>query len=526
MASLMVVHLTGEERGKTFIFDQEAITLGIDQSCDLSLDIPVAHNGNQSASRHIIAEIYRQKNNFDLFFRDPENYSLLINREPKTEEHLQKPIPLSDGDLLSVQAVTTTELRMPTELLLHVVQEMDETNPGVRNTRLQFPEVDRGGRIHPRTASRFAKELVIALYAEIPSWARVIAVILTIVIPLGILISTGLVFYGLIRYREILATFSRLSSAAEVQIDEQWKRIKQLEDANKRLQQAFNFAPQIAQTYSSGVSLIQGTYIYKNRQTNQPLRYLDRSFNQGAAIGPDGSLNVSFEGTGDIYYEEFTGTGFVVGDGILLTNRHIAEPWWGDPNDLVIINSLGGKPEIREMFAYFPGFKTRFNLKDTRVSPESDVAVCRFDADEIAIPQLPLDESLESKDSTGQTIVLLGYPTGVDGLIEQLPDEKMKEDLRRRVSVTERTAELAKRGYIRPKVSQGHVTLFIPGQIVHDAPTTDGGSGSPIFSSDGKVIGINARIMVDDKGPVPGSNLGVPIRAALTLLKASKSEEQ
>ncbi|HNJ40788.1 MAG TPA: hypothetical protein PKZ53_09885, partial [Acidobacteriota bacterium] len=74
MASLMVVHLSGEERGKTLIFDQEAITLGPDEGCDLPLNIPAVHNGD-IPRRLIVAEIYRQKHNFDLFFRDPEHYS-------------------------------------------------------------------------------------------------------------------------------------------------------------------------------------------------------------------------------------------------------------------------------------------------------------------------------------------------------------------------------------------------------------------------------------------------------------------
>ncbi|MBX7222327.1 MAG: serine protease [Blastocatellia bacterium] len=525
MASLMVVHLTGDERGKTFIFDQEAITLGPDRECDIPLDIPPSPNGTGEAARHIVAEIYRKRNNFDLFFRDYDHYSLLINRKPYKQEDRLTPIPLSDGDLLSVQAVTTTELHMPSELLVHVVQELEETRTGVRNTRLQFPEVDRGGRIHPRTASRFAKELILALYAEIPPWARVIAVLLTIVIPLCILISTGVVFYGIFQYNTILNRYSKLSAGAEAQIDEQLRKIEALAKENQKLRESVYFGQSVAGKYSGGVCLIQGVYTYTNKQTNQPLRYIDRSFNQGMAIGPDGTLQVSFEGTGDIYYEEFTGTGFLIAEGSLLTNRHVVQPWWQDQNDQVIINSLGGKPLIKELYAFFPAFNHRFDLSVTKTSTDNDIALCSFDQGDYNLPELPLEDAKDSRDNTGQPIVLLGYPTGVDGIIEMQPDEKSKQDLRSRVRLSERAQELARRGAISPSATQGHITRFIAGRIVHDAATTDGGSGSPIFNIEGKVVGINAQIMVDESGrAIQGSNLGVPIRAAFELIKAAEEK--
>ncbi|HNB72265.1 MAG TPA: trypsin-like peptidase domain-containing protein [Acidobacteriota bacterium] len=518
MASLMVVHLSGEERGKTLIFDQEAITLGPDEGCDLPLNIPAVHNGD-IPRRLIVAEIYRQKHNFDLFFRDPEHYSLLVNRKPTITN--DGPIPLSDGDLLSLQAVKTSELHLPTELLVHVVQEIEETKTGVRNAHLQFPEVDMGGRIHPRTASRFAKELIIALYAEIPPWARVFAIILSLVIPLCILVSTGIVFVGVMRYYEILDRFSNLSRAAESQLEDLLTKNEALRQEVDSLKNVLNSGQNIAQAYGPGVCLIEGTYSFTNRQTNKPLRFIDNSFNQSTPLAADGSLQVSFDGTGDIYYEQFTGTGFVVAEGKLVTNRHIAQPWFNDPTDSILINSLGGKPEIKGLNAYFPGIKSPFALKVLQISSENDVALCSFIQGDAAIPQLPLETSEETKNMTGQGIVLLGYPTGVEGIREALPDERLKDELRKRMTFSDLAAELSNRGYIYPKVSQGHITQFITGRIVHDAQTTEGGSGSPIFNSFGKVVGINAQVMLDEQERIQAS-LGVPISAAVELLKDSE----
>ena len=40
-----------------------------------------------------------------------------------------------------------------------------------------------------------------------------------------------------------------------------------------------------------------------------------------------------------------SGTGFVVADGLLATNRHVAEPWYGDPESTVLIGK-GATPRL------------------------------------------------------------------------------------------------------------------------------------------------------------------------------------
>jgi bacteriochlorophyll 4-vinyl reductase len=142
------------------------------------------------------------------------------------------------------------------------------------------------------------------------------------------------------------------------------------------------------------------------------------------------------------------------------------------------------------------------------------------------IPILPIesfgeeDETKPLPDITGQAILLMGFPSGVDVLVAQLTDGQLKRDLERRLRVSEKAFLLAQRGELVPLVTQGHVTRLVAGRIVHDAATQEGGSGSPIFNSSGKVIGINAQVTIDEGGgQVPGNNLAVPIRAAFGLLR-------
>ncbi len=522
MSHLMLVCLSGERRGKTFVFDKEAVTLGAAPGCDVVLDLPSANGGGA------VAEIHRSEKRLELFVHDADHYSFRINDKPsQTEDH--QPIPLAHGDVVSVETLDAQKPSGIAELLVQLIAP-ERTAARPLNNRLQFPEVDAGGHIHPRSATRFLKELVFALYAEMPGWVRAVALLLTAFVPLSVMTATGLVFFFVWDYTKLVGNLRVKNQGAEEQIRILLGEIEKKNGVIKTYEEIVNFAPKISANYRDGVCLIIGTYSYNDSQ-KRPLRYLDHSFDNGSALSADGKLNVSFEGTGNIYSEEFSGTGFVVEEGKILTNRHIAQPWYGDANDKLIIN-LGGRPEIKEIYAYFPKYKTPFALKQAGFSTESDVALCKFDPGENKFPNLPLaglDEpdspAANTVDITGQAIVLMGFPTGVDGIIAQLTDGQFKSEIERKLRTSDKASGLAQRGDLIPQVSQGHVTRLVAGRITHDAPTTEGGSGSPIFSSAGKVIGINAQVTVDQAGgQVPGANIAVPIQAAFNLIRSDNEK--
>lgn len=519
MSHLMLVCLSGERRGKTFVFDKEAITLGSAPGYDVVLDLPPANGGGA------VAEIHRNEKHLELFVHDADHYSFRVNDEPRrTEDH--GPIPLAHGDVVAVETLDDRKTPGVAELLVQLISPERTATTRPFNTRLQFPEVDAGGHIHPRSATRFLKELVFALYAEMPGWVRAFALLLTAFVPLSVLTATILVFVFAWNYLKITDDLRSKNQGSQIQIQRLLEEIEKKDNAIKTLEVAMNFAPNIAANYRDGVCLIIGTYSYTDSQ-KRILRYIDHSFDNGSAVSADGKLNVSFEGTGNIYSEEFTGTGFVVGEGKILTNRHIAQPWFGDPNDKLIINSLGAKPEVKEIYAYFPQHKTPFALKQAGFSTESDVALCRFDPSDYRFPALPLaglnetaDPTQPAADITGQPIVIMGFPAGADVIIAQLADSQFKTEIERKLRNSEKASALAQRGDLVPQVSQGHVTRLVAGRITHDASTTEGGSGSPIFNSAGKVIGINAQVTVDQNGgQVPGGNIAVPIQAAFNLIR-------
>lgn len=60
-----------------------------------------------------------------------------------------------------------------------------------------------------------------------------------------------------------------------------------------------------------------------------------------------------------------------------------------------------------------------------------------------------------------------------------------------------------------------------PHQIAYDAETTLGGSGGPIFSLSGRVIGVNYATV---RG-FGSANFGIPIRFGLALLQQDRTGE-
>jgi len=161
-------------------------------------------------------------------------------------------------------------------------------------------------------------------------------------------------------------------------------------------------------------------------------------------------------------------------------------------------------------------------LKELAASQRYDIALCKFDQGEVAIPVIPLSTD-DPRSIIGEPVVLLGYPTGVDGLLQRIDENERREILKLNGgSAEEVAAGLADRGLIRPLTTTGTISDALPGRIVHSAQTTEGGSGSPMFDRDGQVIAINSAILttIDGNQSFGGSNFGVPVKMVHELLES------
>jgi S1-C subfamily serine protease len=80
---------------------------------------------------------------------------------------------------------------------------------------------------------------------------------------------------------------------------------------------------------------------------------------------------------------------------------------------------------------------------------------------------------------------------------------------------------MAARGMIRPFSTQGHLSDVQPHQMTFDAQTAIGGSGGPLLSKAGRVIGINYAILER----FSGANFGIPIRFGVALLEKAATRK-
>jgi len=220
-------------------------------------------------------------------------------------------------------------------------------------------------------------------------------------------------------------------------------------------------------------------------------------------------------GAGPHLQVDVFGTGFLVRhDGRLLTNHHVAEPWWNN-EELKPLVDRGASAYALSYTAYFPGTADGIRAQLDRISPAADVATLRLQG---AAPSratlLQLDDRSEAS-VTGDPVLLMGYPTGIDGILARAGPDVAKQITADATDVSRIVSKLASTQLIRPTTTQGHIGDVLKDKIVYDAATTSGGSGGPLFNRSGKVIGVNFAIL----SGFGGSNLAVPARYADELLK-------
>src|SRR5262249_9220339 len=85
----------------------------------------------------------------------------------------------------------------------------------------------------------------------------------------------------------------------------------------------------VVNNFGGGVCLIYGTYVFVDPQVGRDVRLKEPTTNDNP-IGSDGTVNLSADGNGRVYENEFIGTGFLVDKGLVLTNRHVVQVWAED----------------------------------------------------------------------------------------------------------------------------------------------------------------------------------------------------
>jgi len=288
-----------------------------------------------------------------------------------------------------------------------------------------------------------------------------------------------------------------------------------VESRLQKLETEGRVAQTIIQSYEPSVCLIHVVLGFRDRTTRLSLHYAGVTSSGDPTTDEHNNPLVSLTGSGPEVHLDAFGTGFLVSAaGQILTNHHVAEPWWQN-DDLKEMLDQGLEPTIAEMTAYFPGITHGIAISTEKVSSAADVAILKGNVSELGIKQVALADAPRSA-VRGEAIVLLGYPTALDAMLARTSAETLQSIATASKGDPKQVVEeLARRNLIRPITTQGHIGDVLPDKIVYDAQTTSGGSGGPLFNIEGKVIGINFA-MVREFG---GSNFAVPVSFGKSLLK-------
>jgi DNA-binding response OmpR family regulator/S1-C subfamily serine protease len=307
---------------------------------------------------------------------------------------------------------------------------------------------------------------------------------------------------------QIATSDPRNASALENQLAAVEGRLQKIETDGK-------FAERIIQSYEPSVCLIHVVLAFREHTTGLRLRYSGVTATGEPTTDEHNNPLVGLTGNGPEVHLDVFGTGFLVSDaGRILTNHHVAEPWWQN-NDLKEVLDQGVEPVIIEMTAYFPGVANGITVNTEKISSAADVAVLNGNVSDMGVKQIALADGRSSA-VRGGPVVLLGYPTGLDAILARAGAETLQSIATASKGDPKQVIEeLARRHLIRPTATQGHIGDVLPDKIVYDAQTTSGGSGGPLFNNEGKVIGINFA-MVREFG---GSNFAIPVSYGKSLLE-------
>jgi S1-C subfamily serine protease len=306
----------------------------------------------------------------------------------------------------------------------------------------------------------------------------------------------------------------KMAAAPASDSDSLRQELQQTQNRLKLLENEGKIAETIVHSYGPSVCLLHVVVEFLDKQTGKPIQIAVDSLGK-PQVDDQGRVQLDAGGAGPHLQLDVFGTGFLVRrDGRIVTNHHVAEPWWNN-DELKELIDRGAAAYVLSYKAYFPGSIEGLSAKVDRISSDADVATLKLEAP--APPHATLLELDQRSDATvtGDPVVLIGYPTGIDGILARAGSDVAHKIADNTDNVTHIVSQLASQHLIRPTTTQGHIGDVLQDKIVYDAATTSGGSGGPLFNRSGKVIGVNFAILKD----FGGSNLAVPVRYANDLLK-------
>ncbi|HKP69347.1 MAG TPA: trypsin-like peptidase domain-containing protein [Pyrinomonadaceae bacterium] len=512
----IIVHIEVGSEKSTEVFSQERLTIGSIEECDLQIQtsqVPVAG---------IWIELEDTEGVFRLIRFAPE-ITLTLNDQP-----IRRYIALNDGDLLKIDGTDISfSFFAPSQ------------KPSLIRTKRDLPHVaqfiesaalDAATSPKRDDAKAFLREFSRELMREISWTTKAIMLVLSVGFITGVLYLGYAVSHELRENREQAERQNNIIEQLEKQLGVTNNQLGDLEKANSDIIRTVSLAQNLRVDYGSGVCLIVGVYDLVDRSNGRVLRYPDPQSlranpyepapaqdEAGPQNTPGTAIGLTTEGNGSPVEYDFIGTGFHVGNGYIVTNKHVLQPWTEDDLVKQMIRDSNGRARVKRLVIYFPNYPQPFPLKVRESGGREDVAVATIDPAALPqdLPALPLETDSEAS-TIGKTVVTMGYPSGPDRLLAMVDDDEAKSINTRFGNSRQNLINfLAQSRKIVPLTTQGSITDLDTRRIVHDARTAEGGSGAPLFGQTGKVIGVNFGVFTENTA----ANMAVPVRFAIELLK-------
>lgn len=509
MATGLVIHISSGKDKHTQVLTDEEVRIGSGENCAVRLR--AASLPEPSTNGGAVLELIRQNGSYLVTDFDG-SLDLKLNGKP-----VELSDEIEDGD----------ELRIGSSHLLLTFYPI-RSLPAVIGTSAHeahvAPFIEQAALESAATARRddakvFLREFTRELVKEINPSTKLITLAIAVALVGGTLYIGFSMFKELQRTRRLIDEQKTQLAQAKDQASKMNQALTDIGRSNKEIRDSLSLAVKLRSDFGSGVCLIAGTYYFVESGTGRPLRYPEGQVNEsGAAVQNSGEpATLTPEGNAAIAEYQFSGSGFYVGDGFVITNRHIAQPWLADDRAQSLSSSVRGQPRLKKLSAYFPDHAQPIPLKFKVSGSRDDLAVCLLDAKEFPtdLPTLPL-ESDEDVVVVGTSVVMMGFPSGIDRLLATMDDSESRSIQQRYGgSLDSLLGHLAESRRIQPLTTQGNITDVNSRRIAYDARTAEGGSGAPVFGPTGRVIGVNFAVFTENAA----SNFAVPIRYGITLLE-------
>jgi serine protease Do len=508
MATGLVIHISSGKDKNTQVLTDENVRIGNSEDCAVRLRSSSLPKSTKNDG--LVLELARRNGSYLITAFD-ESLKLKLNGKP-----LEFDAEIEDGD----------ELRIDNSHLLLTFYPI-RSLPAVIGTSAHeahvAPFIEQAALESAATARRddakvFLREFTRELVKEITPSTKLITLAIAVALVGGTLYIGFSMFKELQRTRRLIDDQRAQLELAQKQASDMNKTLNDIGRSNKEIRDSLSLAVKLRSDFGSGVCLIAGSFYFVESGTGRPLRYPEAQMNEsGGTVQNSGEpTTLTPEGKAAIAEFEFVGTGFYVGGGFVLTNRHIAQPWLADDRAQSLSSSVRGQPRLKKLNAYFPEHTQPIPLKFRVAATRDDLAVCLLDSKDLStdIPLLPLETNQDAV-AVGKTVVMMGYPSGPDRLLALLDDAESRGIQQRYATLDALLGYLAETRRIQPLTTQGNITDLDVRRIAYDARTAEGGSGAPVFGPTGRVIGVNFAVFTENQA----SNFAVPIQYGVSLLE-------